>query len=106
MTTAPVPKPMPELPRPGQRVRWFDPPHARACGWEAVFGPGPFEVVRVVDRSDQGLAAGLLLRTEVGEAEISEVWLALADGPEGGTGSGTQTAGEGHTACEPAFRPA
>jgi hypothetical protein len=82
MTTAPAPKLMPELPRPGQKVRWRNPQDARRCGWEAVIGPGPFEVVGLVDRSDLGLAANVVLRTDLGELEIPEVWLTLADEPE------------------------
>jgi len=74
---------MPALPRPGQNVRWRNPTQARACGWEAVFGPGPYAVLRTVDHSAHHLAAGLVLRTACGEREISEVWLALADEPEG-----------------------
>ncbi len=77
---------MPELPQAGQEVRWRNPEQARACGWEAVFGPGPFLVVRTVDHSRHRLAAGLILRTAIGEQEISEVWLALADDPDGGGG--------------------
>jgi hypothetical protein len=38
-------------------------------------------VVRTVDKSDKGLAAGLVVRTLMGEREISEIWLAPADGP-------------------------
>jgi hypothetical protein len=75
---------MPELPRPGQKVRWRNPAQARACGWEAVFGPGPYAVLRTVDHRASGLAAGLVLRTALGEREVSEVWLALDDEPEGG----------------------
>jgi len=87
MSTAPIPQPMPELPRSGQKVRWRDPRHARACGWEAVFGPGPFAVVGIVDKSNQGLATGLVLQTRLGDQEIAEVWLALAEEPEAGRGS-------------------
>ncbi len=71
---------MPELPRPGQKVRWRDSGNARRSGWVDLFGPGPFEVVRVVDKSDRGLAADLLVRTRLGGQVIPEVWLALADG--------------------------
>ena len=78
---------MPELPQAGQMVRWRNPAQARACGWEALFGPGPFVVVRTVDHSAHGLAAGLVLRTGIGELEIHEVWMALADEAEGGAGS-------------------
>ena len=56
-------EPMPGLARPGQKVRWRNPGEARACGWEALFGPGPFVVVRIVDHSAHGLATGLVLRT-------------------------------------------
>jgi hypothetical protein len=87
MTKETVPKRMPALPRPGQKVRWRNPRYARACGWEDVFGPGPFAVVGIVDKSDHGLATALVLRTELGECEISEVWLALADAPGNVTGS-------------------
>jgi hypothetical protein len=83
MTTATTLSGMDQLPRPGQKVCWRDPEQARACGWEAVFGPGPYPVVSTVDRSGYGLATGLVLRTALGEQEISEVWLALADPPEG-----------------------
>ncbi len=80
MTRAPILQLMPELPRPGQKVCWRDSRNARASGWVDLFGPGPFQVIRSVDKSNQGLASSLILRTKVGEWEISEVWLALADG--------------------------
>ncbi len=79
MTTTPAPKLMPALPKPGQTVRWRCPQDARRCGWEAVLGSGPFEVVGLVGRGDRGLAANVVLLTELAEREISEVWLALAD---------------------------
>jgi hypothetical protein len=66
------------LPRPGEKVWWRDLRHARALCWAEILGPGPFEVLRIVDKSEQGLAAGLILRTQIGEREISEVWLELA----------------------------
>jgi hypothetical protein len=84
MTTAPGPKLMLALPRPGQKVRWRYPQDARRCGWEAVFGAGPFEVVGLVDGGDRGLAMNIVLRTGMGEREIPEVWLALANEPEDG----------------------
>jgi CheY-like chemotaxis protein len=71
---------MPHLPRPGQRVRWRDPFHAHAIGWLYALGPGPFEVVGVVDRSGQDLPAGLVLKTILGDRELSEVWMTLAEG--------------------------
>jgi hypothetical protein len=82
MTTPPMLEPMPQLPRTGKKVRWRNPQAARAWGWEDVLGPGPFAVVRLVDNSAYGLGAGLILRTELGEREISEVWLALAEESE------------------------
>jgi hypothetical protein len=84
METASFPPPMPTLPRPGQKVRWRDPEHAHAIGWLDAYGAGPFEVVRIVDKSDQDLPAGVVLLTWLGEREINEVWLALAEGVEGG----------------------
>jgi hypothetical protein len=69
------------IPRPGMRVGWRDPRHAHALGWLEAYGPGPFEVVRVVDKADQGIPAAVLLRTHLGEREINAVWLAPA--PEG-----------------------
>jgi hypothetical protein len=74
------------LPRPGQKVCWRYPRDARRCGWEAVFGPGPFEVVGLVDSGDGVLAATIVLRTRAGERPISEVWLVPADDPENGAG--------------------
>ncbi len=79
MTTAPIPQVRPELPRPGQKLSWRDPGRAWAWGWADLFGPGPFEVVRVVDKRDRGLAPDFILRTAIGEWEISGFWLALAD---------------------------
>jgi hypothetical protein len=69
---------MSTLPRPGQRVRWRDPHHAWALGWAYAYGPGPFEVVRIVDKGTYGLPAGVVLKTLLGEREINEVWLALS----------------------------
>jgi hypothetical protein len=85
MTMTPAPKPMPQLPRPGQKVRWRNRRRARASGWEELFGPGPYEVVGLVDKSAYGLAPGIVLRTRLGDREIPDVWLALADEPDNGT---------------------
>ncbi len=82
---------MPELPSPGQEVRWRNPEQARAWGWEAAFGPGPFVVARLVDHSRHRLATGLVLRTALGEQEVSEVWLA-AESAAAGTTPVTATA--------------
>lgn len=76
-----IPQPMPALPCPGQKVCWRDLRHARALCWADILGPGPFEVVRILDKSEHGLAAGLVLRTQIGEREVSEVWLELAPEP-------------------------
>ena len=84
MTPSTPPQRMPTLPRPGQQVRWRDLAGVRAWHWTEVFGPGPFEVVGLVDHSDQCLAAGVLVRTLIGEREISEVWLAPASEPGSG----------------------
>jgi hypothetical protein len=93
MTRAAIHKPTPELSQPAQKVHWRDPQKARAWGWEDLFGPGPFEVVRMVDKSAHGLAAGLIVRTRLGEQEIPEVWLALADEPGKGNNPRKQGAG-------------
>jgi hypothetical protein len=82
MTMTPAPKFMPTLPHPGQKVRWRNGERARARGWEELFGPGPYEVVGIVDNSDRGLAAHIVLRTNMGEREIPEVWLELVGAPE------------------------
>ncbi len=63
------------------RVSWRYPAKARAWGWAEALGAGPFEVVRAVDHSAQGLRPGLVLKTLLGEFEVSEVWLEPA-GPE------------------------
>ena len=42
--------------------------------WVAVLGAGPFEVVAVADHSEHRLRPGLVLRTDLGEVELSEVW--------------------------------
>jgi hypothetical protein len=57
--------PMPKLP---QKVCWRNPQQAREWGWEQLLGTGPFEVVRIVDSYD-GLAAGLIVKTSLGERE-------------------------------------
>jgi hypothetical protein len=87
MATPPTPEPRPELSRPGQKVRWRDPHQARAWGWADALGAGPFEVLRLVDRGEQGLPPGLVLHTALGEREVNAVWLEPAAGPGGDTGS-------------------
>jgi hypothetical protein len=76
------PLPMPELARPGQKVRWRCPRHARAIGWLDAHGPGPFEVVGLVDKSHQGIPPAVVVRTGLGEREINAVWLAAEGGEE------------------------
>jgi hypothetical protein len=93
---------MTELPWPGQKVAWRNPDQARAWGWEAVFGHGPFVVARTVDHSADGMVAGLVLRTAVGEQEIHEVWLALTDEAAGGAGGGKGAGALGHRRLGPA----
>jgi hypothetical protein len=73
---------MPELPRPGQKVRWRCTRHARAIGWLDAYGPGPFEVVGLVDKSRQDIPAAVVVRTGLGEREINAVWLAAEGGEE------------------------
>jgi hypothetical protein len=72
---------MPELPRPGQKVRWRDSRHARAIGWLDAYGPGPFEVVGVVDKSSLGIPVAVVVKTDLGEREINVVWLAAEGEP-------------------------
>lgn len=64
------------------RVCWKDLEKAYACGWVDALGAGPFEVVGVVDHSASGLRAGLVLKTRLGDYEVSEVWLEPATGRE------------------------
>jgi len=80
------PAPMPKLPEPGHLVRWRCCRHAKAIGWADAYGFGPFVVLRVVDRSQDGIPQGLVLQTLRGESEINEVW--LVEEPEGARGEG------------------
>jgi hypothetical protein len=50
-------------------------------GWEQAYGPGPFGVIRTVDKGDQGLPTGLIVKTDLGEREINGVWLTTATEP-------------------------
>jgi hypothetical protein len=68
---------MPRLPQPGEWVRWRDPEPARSQWWDESYGPGPFEVVGVVDHTADDLPHGIVLKTRLGEREVNEVWLAL-----------------------------
>jgi CheY-like chemotaxis protein len=79
MEPASSPNPLPELPRPGQWARWRQPWHAHAIGWADAYGPGPFEVVGVVDKSGQGIPAAVVLKTDLGDREVNTVWLDLED---------------------------
>lgn len=65
------------LAQPGDRVRWRDFQHTRCLGWDESYGLGPFEVLRVVDRSSDKIPPGLVLNTKHGEREISSVWFTL-----------------------------
>jgi hypothetical protein len=73
------PSPMPKPPKPGQTVRWRDLRHARALCWEEAYGPGPFKVLAVTDKSHLGIPAGIVLQTVAGECEINEVWLTVEE---------------------------
>lgn len=98
MAAAGLPRPMRVLPCPGQKVRWRNPQQARDWGWQDVFGSGPFRVEGLVDHSSLAMPTGLLLRTDLGQREISELWLALVDEVDGETSSHRQQAG---TIAEP-----
>jgi hypothetical protein len=69
------------------------------AGW-ACSAPDPFVVVRLVDHSDHHLATGLVLHTALGESEIPEVWLTLADEPpsDGGTSNAMPVTAAGNRA--------
>jgi hypothetical protein len=75
---------MPRLPGPGEKVRWRNPRHAWFLGWEDAYGPGPFEVIGLVNERRPGPLRGILLKTKLGEREINEVWLAAGDEPARG----------------------
>ena len=68
----------PPLPQPGEQVRWQHPRLAFALGRFYAYGPGPFEVVAVVDRGGRDAPAALLVKTEFGEREIDAVWVGPA----------------------------
>jgi hypothetical protein len=72
---------MHSLPGPGQLVHWRNRRHAEALGWVTAYGAGPFVVVRVVDKSHLGIPACVVLKTNLGEREINEVWLTSSGGP-------------------------
>jgi hypothetical protein len=76
---------IPHLPQPGQLVRWRCRRHADAIGWAWAYGPGPFPVVRLIDRSEHDIPPGVIVRTQLGEREINTVWLVTA-WPGGGEG--------------------
>lgn len=70
------------LPQPGDRVCWRDIRHAQCLGWDKSYGPGPFEVVRIVDHTAQEIPPGIVVNTRLGEREINSVWLVLVDEPK------------------------
>lgn len=65
------------LAQPGQVVRWRHPRRACALGLFNVFGPGPFEVVGVVDERDQDRPLAFIIQTQSGEKEINAAWVGL-----------------------------
>ncbi len=75
MTASQLTPPRPDTDGACPLASWRDPAKARAWGWAEAFGAGPFEVVRAVDHSAQGLRPGFVLKTLLGEFEVSEVWL-------------------------------
>jgi hypothetical protein len=42
------------------------------------YGPGPFEIVRIVDKAELGISLGVV-RTKLGDRDINEVWLVFDD---------------------------
>jgi hypothetical protein len=78
MTRIPAPKPMPELPRAGQNVRWRNRRRARACDWEELFGPGPTRSSALWTEATGGWQQISFSAPTMGEQAIPEVWLALA----------------------------
>jgi hypothetical protein len=75
LDAAPITDPQPRSPRSGDLVHWKDGRHARALGWADAYGPGPFVVLRIVDKGHLGIPACAVLRTKLGEREINQVWL-------------------------------
>jgi hypothetical protein len=65
----------------GEWVRWRNPVDASQLGWEQSYGPGPFEVVAVVDRTAEGIPQGVIVQTQLGAREINALWLVLVDEP-------------------------
>jgi hypothetical protein len=68
---------LPRLPQQGEWVRWRNPLHAKALWLDETFGPGPFQVVGVVDHTQEDIPWGIIIQTEQGELEVNEVWLEL-----------------------------
>jgi hypothetical protein len=60
---------MPRLPRPGEWVRWRSLEHARTQWWDESHGPGPFEVVRVVDHTADDVPTASFSRRRWGSAK-------------------------------------
>ena len=74
------------LPQPGQQVRWRHPRLALALGRFDAYGPGPFEVIGVIYRGEQGGTRLLVVSAESGVKEIDAAWLGPvtpAPGPGG-----------------------
>lgn len=84
---------MRELAWRGCLVRWRDPRHAQCLGWDEWYGPGPFEVVRVVDHTAEDLPPGLVLKTRLGEREVNSVWFVPAGEQAGLAGRDAGDAG-------------
>lgn len=57
---------------PKGKVRWRHPRLASALGRFEAYGPGPFELITVVDGNSR-----VVVKTEFGEREIDAVWLDL-----------------------------
>jgi len=83
METSPFPAPLLKAPESGDLVCWRCLRHARVLGWDQAYGGGPFVVLRVVDHGSEGIPRGIVVRTNRGEREINEVWLALVPEEQG-----------------------
>jgi hypothetical protein len=66
------------LPQPGEVVRWRHPRLAFALGWFNAFGPGPFEVVGILDSDDLGPPLSVLVKTPFGDEPIDARWVGVA----------------------------
>jgi hypothetical protein len=71
MRDEPLPEP---VPKPGELVAWRHPRLASALGRFHAYGPGPFEVVRVLG-AGPGTPTAFVVKTPSGERTIEAAWL-------------------------------